>query len=69
MYKKTSFRSNSFKKDITLLEEFYNKDIMVIVQNAKNLEKNFKILTESRIRLELAYLIIKIKYIAKCLMI
>ena len=40
MYKKTSFRSNSFKKDITLLEEFYKKDIIVIIQNAKNLEKN-----------------------------
>ena len=37
--KKTSFRSKSFKKDITLLEEIYNKDILVITQNAKNLEK------------------------------
>ena len=40
--KKVSNRSKSFKKDITLLEELYNKDIMVIIKNAKNLENELK---------------------------
>jgi hypothetical protein len=40
--KKVSNRSKSFKKDITLLEELYNKDIMVIIKNTKNLENELK---------------------------
>ena len=38
--KKTTNRSKSFKKDISLLEDTYNKDILVIIKNAKNLEKD-----------------------------
>ena len=40
--KKTTNRSKSFKKDISLLEDTYNKDILVIIKNAKNLENELK---------------------------
>ena len=40
--KTASFRSKSFKKDITLLEEVYKKDILVILRDTINLETEFK---------------------------
>ena len=40
--KKISFRSKSFKKDITLLEDVYKKDILVILRDTKNIELDFK---------------------------
>ena len=40
--KTASFRSKSFKKDISLLEEVYKKDILVILRDTINLETEFK---------------------------